>query len=325
MRTNGQSAGLLGKVARLHYEHGQTHQEVAALLGLSRVKVTRLLAEARRTGVVEITVHSDEHLFMELEAELVQRFGLVRAWVGPTFADEERAEASLGALGAEGIAALLAEHVRSVTVGFSTSVANVMGAMPRDRGFDAGFVPATGTPGGMSVRGSGVELCIGFAERTGGRAYHLPAPLLASSAELASVVRQDASVLFAIDQARNADLLIAGMGAMGADSRMLIDGLSDSALRSVAESGAVGDLCAHFFDENGRAVASPVDDQLIGLTLEELVAIPTRLVVARGMRKIPALSGALNGHLLNALVTDTATAEGLLAKSSQLHPAAVAS
>ena len=41
---------LLGRVARMYYEHGLTHQEIANALGLSRIRVTRLLAEARDKG-----------------------------------------------------------------------------------------------------------------------------------------------------------------------------------------------------------------------------------------------------------------------------------
>lgn len=320
MRTIDQGPSLLGKVARLHYEHGLTHHEVASLLGLSRVKVTRLLAEARRTGVVEITVHSDEHLFVDLESQLISQFGLLRAWVGPTFTDD-RAESSLGALGAEGIATLLTPEVRAVTVGFSKSVAAAMTYLRRGGGRDIGFVPATGSPGGVSVRGSGVELCLGFAEITGGHAYHLPAPLLTSTGEMASVVRREAEVSEVMAQAARADLLIAGMGAMGADSRMLINGLSDTDLTTLTAAGAVGDLCARFFDSRGAGVRTPVEDRLVGLSLAELIAIPTRLVIARGIGKVPALSAALRSGLVNALVTDTLTAESLIAEVTAVQTA----
>ena len=39
---------VIGKAARLHYEYGLTHQEVADVLHVSRVKVTRLLKAGPR-------------------------------------------------------------------------------------------------------------------------------------------------------------------------------------------------------------------------------------------------------------------------------------
>lgn len=311
MRTNDQTTALLGKVARLHYEHGLTHHEVAELLGLSRVKVTRLLAEARRTGVVDITVHSDEHLFLDLETQLVERFGLLRAWVGPTFSDD-RAAGSLGALGAQCLSALITPEVHAVTVGFSLSVAHALAQMPALQRQDVGFIPATGTPAGLASSGSGVQLTLGFADAIGGHSYHLPAPLLASTPSIADLLRGETAVRDVLNKAGQADLLIAGMGAMGADSRMLINGLGDDDLAALTADGAVGDLCARFFDEHGRAVPSHVDQRLIGLTLDELMAIPNRVVIASGAGKTSALRAALVGGLINTLVTDTNTAEALL-------------
>ena len=50
---------LIGKAARLHYEFGLTHRDISEMLGISRVKVTRLLGQAREIGMVQITVNSD--------------------------------------------------------------------------------------------------------------------------------------------------------------------------------------------------------------------------------------------------------------------------
>ena len=47
---------LLTRVAYLYYERGLRQKEIADLLGFSRSKVSRLLAEARNCGVVEVRV-----------------------------------------------------------------------------------------------------------------------------------------------------------------------------------------------------------------------------------------------------------------------------
>ena len=81
---------LLGRVARMYYELGMTHQEIATALGLSRIRVTRLLAEARAQGIVEITVHSDEPLFADEQRALTDRFGLAQAWLSPSLGDPQK-------------------------------------------------------------------------------------------------------------------------------------------------------------------------------------------------------------------------------------------
>lgn len=318
MRTIDQNVALMSKVARLYYQHGLAHHEVADMLGLSRVKVTRLLAEARKTGIVEITIHGDEHLFVELETKLVELYGLKRTWVGPSFNDA-RADTSLGALGAQAVSSLLPD-AKTVAVGFSESIGNALSQMPQTQHSEIDFVPATGTPAGLAHTGSGLRLTMGFADTVGGRSYHVAAPLLASTPTAAAVLRSEDMVRQVLELAAHADLLIAGMGAMGADSRMLIDSLTAADLKKIQVNGGVGDLCARFFDHNGRSTTSPTDDKIIGLTLAQMAAIPTRLVIARGTGKVAALLGAMRGGLINALVTDTTTAQDLVEAADEPEP-----
>ena len=70
----------------------------------------------------------------------------------------------------------------------------------------------------------------------------------------------------------------------------------------------MGDLSLRFFDRNGDAVASPVDDRVIALTFEQHRAVPLRVAIAGGDAKREALSAAARGGLFNILVTNSETA-----------------
>ncbi|MFI1014815.1 sugar-binding transcriptional regulator [Streptomyces sp. NPDC020965] len=311
-RAVGQKKPPLGKIARLYYEHGLTHQEIADLCGLSRIKVTRLLAEARRVGIVEITVHSQDHLFVGLESALAHAYPLRQAWVGPSFEDEARAAHSLGALAADCVGAFLDEGT-TIAVGLSGSVASIPEHLRRTAAADVNFVPLTGSKGGISRAASSHELALAFAAATGGHAYHLPAPLLARTTRAAQVWREDPAVQETLERAVSADVLIAGIGGTTADAGLLVQGLSAAELAGIRERGGVGDISGRFFDADGAAVPGEVDERLIGLSLEQLRAVPVRIGVARGAAKREALEVALRQGLVNVLVTDVGTAEELLA------------
>lgn len=318
-RTNGQKQPPLGKIARLYYEHGLTHQEIADLCGLSRIKVTRLLAEARRVGIVEITVHSDDHLFVGLESALGHAYPLRQAWVGPAFEDESRALHSLGAVAAECVGTFLEEGV-TVAVGLSGSVAAIPGQLRQQPSLGLSIVPLTGSKGGISRAASSHELALAFAAAVGGHAYHLPAPLLARNVQAAQVWREDPAVQETLERAASADVLIAGIGGTTADAGVLVQALSGAELDGIRNRGAVGDISGRFFDADGAAVPGEVDERLIGLSLEQLRAVPIRIGVARGTDKRQALEVALRQGLINVLVTDVSTAEELL-ESADAAPA----
>ncbi len=52
------SRELLTRVAYLYYERGLKQREISTLLGLSRSKVSRLLTEAEKCGIVEVRVQT---------------------------------------------------------------------------------------------------------------------------------------------------------------------------------------------------------------------------------------------------------------------------
>lgn len=304
---------MIGRVARLHFEHGLTHQQIADLLGVSRVKVTRLLAEARRTGVVEIRVHSDEPLFTELELRLTEHADLDHVLLAPSLPDEAAQLDALGAVGARLLTRLLAD-AESVAVGLSASVRAMAGHLRSAERGDVRFVPATGTwlPGGGAEQHDDVAQAL--ARAAGARSLPLPAPVLAASEAAAAHYREEPVVRDALERARRADLAVVGIGGIAAGSSLLLDAsLPPGTVENLVAAGAVGGVVASFHDGAGRPIATDLARRIVGLTVEELQAIPARLGVAGGPAKRDALAGALRGGFLTALVTDADTARWLLA------------
>lgn len=308
---------MLGRVARLHYQHGLTHQQIADTLGLSRVKVTRLLAEARRSGVVEIRVHSDETIFTDLEFELQAASGLDQVWVAPSFEEIDRLRRSIGTVGAEALQAALRPQT-TVAVGLSETVAQIPPHAQLDEPSGAVFVPATGSRLGHRDRAHPHEVVQELARAFQGDARHLPAPVLTATAESARLLRAEPDVAATLSLARAADLAVFGVGGMAPGTGLLMDGmLPDGTVRTLVDDGAVGGISAGFFDAAGQPVATELSERIIGLTLAELRAIPVRLAMAGGPDKRAALAGALAGGYLTRLVTDEATARSLLERFRQ--------
>lgn len=306
---------LQGRVARLHYQHGMTHQEIGELLSLSRVKVTRLLADARRAGIVEIKINSSASPFDDLEAALVGRFGLQQVWIAPSFADERRTADSVGMAGAQCLRALV-PTTGTVAVGLSSSVAAIVPHVHAEAAPDLGFVPLAGSWGGISRGMNPHELALRLGSAFGARTYHLPAPILASTVEAAATFRSDPGVQETMTLAAGADLLVAGVGGMDRRSGLLIDVLGRAEQRQLVAGGAIGDISARFFDAEGEAVPGSVDDRVVGLALDQLAAIPHRVAVSYGPHKVRALEATLRTGLMNMVVTDVDTATALSAATT---------
>ena len=303
---------MIGRVARLHYEHGLTHQQIADLVGVSSVKVTRLLADARRTGVVEIRVHSDEPLFTELELALATHAGLDHVLLAPTTPDDDDQHDALGAVGARLLATLLVGG-GTVAVGLSASVAAAARHLHGLERTGARFVPATGTwlPGDGAPQHDDVAQAL--ARAVGGRSSALPAPVLAASEEAATHYRREPAVRDTLERARHANLAVVGVGGVTAGSSLLLDtNLPDGTVEDLLAAGAVGGIVASFLDAGGAPIATGLSRRIVGLTVEELGAIPVRLGIAGGAAKRAAVAAAIRGRHLTALVTDVDTGRWLL-------------
>lgn len=301
---------MIGRIARLYYEHGLTHQEIADIFGISRVKVTRLLQEARDRGIVEIRVHSQTSPFVDVEHALTERFGLRQAWVAPSPSDPDKAEASFSAFGAEALMSAIDADV-TVAVSLSTAVSSVSKAMPTAP-VPAIYVPVSGGWSGLSDGSSPAEIAMLLAQRTGGRSYRLPATLVAPDAHTARATLALPELAQVLDTAASASILLTGIGGTGENPGLLYDSLPAATRDTLTRGGAVGDLSGRYFNAAGELVASDLDDRVIGLRLDQMRAIPFRIAFARGQHKLSAMRAALKSHLVNAVVTDFDTAQSLL-------------
>jgi DNA-binding transcriptional regulator LsrR (DeoR family) len=87
-------------------------------------------------------------------------------------------------------------------------------------------------------------------------------------------------------------------------------------LAAVRKAGAVGQLHQRFIDAKGEAVKTPLDDLVIGISLDQLRGAGRRVAVAGGAAKHQALAAALAGEWIDVLVTDVDSANHLLAQAS---------
>lgn len=305
---------LLAKVAAMYYEGEMTQSDIADALDLSRVKVYRLLKEARDAQVVRILIDWPLKRAPKLEAKLVERFGLVRALALRTGAtDPALLRRQIAQLAARYLEGLLVDG-GSLAICFGSTTYEVISAVRPDFQADVKVMQATGSLSQALKEFDSLALTRQLAQKLGGEALYLASPLLADNAEAAAMIREQAVVRQALDQVRRADIALVGIGDLDpATSGFLRAGVADVAeLRSFRERGAAGDMAWQIFDRAGQPFPCALNQRIIGITLDELRALPRTVAVAVGVNKAAAIAGALKSGVIDALCTDEATAARLL-------------
>ena len=172
--------------------------------------------------------------------------------------------------------------------------------------------------GNPAVQTHATHLTTRLAQLTGGEPRLLSAPGVAQSREAKLVLVSDPYVRETTDLFGKVTLSIVGIGAVEPSSMLARSGnvFSESELAEVAEAGGIGDISLRFFDRNGRLVKTPLDDRVIGMSLEEQARIDRVIALAGGGTKTEAIRGALRTGVIDVLITDRFTAERLLAPAN---------
>lgn len=310
---------LLVKTAQLYYEQELTQSEISRRLSLSRQKVQRLLQNARDQGIVRINIRPVMGIYTQLEQALEKRFGLREALVVETAAYEDQSiiTREIGVGAAEYLLRVL--HPKDVVViSWGGSLLGMVDALWANGDVadpqEVKVVQGLGGLGDPTRETHAADLTRRLAKVLGGQAVLLPAPGVAGSAVAGTVFANDPFVKAALQEGAKANLAFMGIGAPRRDSILMREGniVQWHELRALQKEGAVGDMNLRYFDSRGHLVSSDLDERVIGLTLYEIRQIQTVVGVAGGVEKLQAIRGALQGKLLDVLVTDHVTAGQLV-------------
>ena len=109
-------------------------------------------------------------------------------------------------------------------------------------------------------------------------------------------------------------LALVGIGSVAPSKLLASSGnvFSTDELEMLRTQGAVGDLCLRFFDAQGQPVHTPLNERVIGISLDQLKKVQRSVGIAGGKRKTAAIQGALAGGWINVLITDHFTARRLV-------------
>lgn len=302
---------VIARAAWLYFMESMTQQEIAERLGISRIKVVRLIKEAREQGIVEIKVHSPIIEHLKLEGELRSLYQLTDVVVTTGEEEGEPLYRMLTRSAAQVLEQRLEPGIQ-VGVGIGRTTSYLPESFTPGKQVECTFVSLAGGLSSRETIGDYYETILKLARMSGGDAKHIYAPFLVASSEIREALLQDGAIGGALEQARKSDLAIFSVGTPD-DFALLhqYNLMTAEELSELRALGAVGDALGRFYNLEGQEIITSFRDRVIGLSIDELRAIPTRILVAGGPKKHQAIWAALKGKLANVLITDVDTAQWL--------------
>jgi deoxyribonucleoside regulator len=328
----------LAAIARMYYLDDLGQQEIAAIMGISRSQISRLLTRARELGIVRISVDEYDPRDRALEAALTRRYGLRHAVVVRTGAGAsgqaggaaapaggaEQARRAIGYFAAPAVVALVRPGTTLGLAGGRT-LAQLVGQLhpaPAQRGQQGGpgahgaqglrVVQLMGNIGPEASEIDAVDLSRTLAQRAGGTFYTINAPAIAQDRAARDLFMAHDHIRFVWQLFDSLQLALVGVGSLEESAFIDRGVLPRADLDRLRAAGAVGEICGRFFDARGRECPSEYRDRVISIDLDTLRRCPDVVAITNGPRRRDAVRAAIAGGLVKSLVTDDAGARALL-------------
>ncbi|MCD9149968.1 sugar-binding transcriptional regulator [Pseudophaeobacter flagellatus] len=310
---NYETARQIHAVLVLHFVEGLKQSEIATKLNLSTSKVNRLIAQGRRMGMVKIDIKSRFQHLIDCEEQMVRTTGLNSAVITPTASGNP--DTTLQQVG-RAAANFLLETLRDgdvIAITGGKAISAVVENLTADIARDVTVVPLTGGVQGKYFTDVN-HLATQLAERLGGRAMLVHAPLFAETRAQRDMLMEVGSVRDVFDIARKANVALLGIGSIqAADSSYYdLNPVPEADRKMLANSGVVAELLAHLIGDDGRVADYPLNHRLVALDPGDLAECGRVIGIASGLEKARPIRATLNGGYLDALVLDEETALNLL-------------
>ncbi|MGG7464481.1 sugar-binding transcriptional regulator [Plantibacter sp. YIM 135347] len=308
---------LAVRAAELYYDETKTQDEIGGLLGITRWKVGRLLAQARELGYIRIEIVHPRARRLPLERSLRERFGLKDAVVVPAANSQAELNERVSRAAADYLSALRPVP-RTLGVSWGRTLRDVADHLAD--GWASG-ITVVQINGGVSLNqrlGTAAATAARIADKASGEVRLLPSPAILERLETKLSIESDRTVAEVLSAAANANAYLYGAGVAGPDSALVNSGyLTPKDVEVLVARGAVGDVVGRYIDAEGMIVDPSLDDRTVGLGLEALRAAETSIAVIAGAEKHAIARAVVGSGLCTVLVTDERTATALLSDGSE--------
>lgn len=308
------SDAFISEVCWHYFINEMTQAEVAALMGVTRLRVNQAIQKARARGMVRIQIDSPFLPRLRMQQELCEHLGIGEALVAPANRSAYDYHSSVGAALAEHLGAIMPEAGwKRLGVSWGVTIERAIRRMPQTEAQGLEVVSMLGgTTRGATFNAFAVASAL--AERMGAQYSLLTAPVFLSQnvdreAFLAQQIFEEHFAKF-----ETLDAAILTCSDISPRSFLIANGLpSEVSAEDLTAAGAIGDVLGTFLDQGGQPIDHPIAGRTIGVSIETVARTPVKILAAAGAHKAGIIRAAARARLIDTLITDDLTAELLLA------------
>lgn len=308
MKISQEKQKKLAYVARRYYLENQRQSDIARELGVSRPMVSRMLAEARELGVVEITVHDPETRI----ATLLERLRLSTSIRGGVLVEDGADEDATNQLLSQGAVELLRQlDTRRLGVGWGYLIGQLVTWLEKHPQPDSPVTDICPLVGNASIparnyqSNENVRL---MAQQLGAVPHFLYLPALPESLEEQQLLCSTEIYRQICQQWEQIDTALVNIGDYPSSPDFASLVRYGSLLQ---DQRACGRMLIYYFNEAGTVIQSD-QDFAIQIPIELLKRCPRIIGVCSANTSAKALRGALHSGIFTHIAARAELVRALL-------------
>jgi DNA-binding transcriptional regulator LsrR (DeoR family) len=315
MKAREDLAARLDEAARagwLYYVAGNTQEEIATKLGISRQAAQRLVSLSVSAGLVRVRIDHPIAACLDLSQQLQERFSLRSVEVVPS--DPAYDSTILGI--AEACAERIERELRRaepLILGIGTG-RTLRAAVERLPPIVCPQHRVVSLTGNIGADGSAAiyNVIFSMADKIQAPHHAMPVPVIASSPAERDLLHRQKAIQNSLDLASRVDVAFVGIGEIGPRAPLMVDGyISEEERQALVRVGGVGEILGWVFDEGGRMIDDAFNERVVSPPIPRGGRAQV-IAVAMGREKVRGIHGAMRGGIIDGLITDETTAKSLL-------------
>ncbi|WP_029069038.1 sugar-binding transcriptional regulator [Jonesia quinghaiensis] len=309
------------KAASMYYLQDIKMETIARHLGTSRSTVSRMIKEARESGLVEINLRPTQSRAPGIRQHFRSTWG-VEAFVVPV--PESMSYEARQDHVAITCARLLGTWIQSemvLSIAWGTTTSAIARHLTKKPTHGTVVVQLNGA---ANTRTSGVayagDLIATIADAFDAHAVYFPVPAFFDYEDTKAAMWRERSIQRVLDVQRQTDIALFSVGALtgGLPSHVYSAGyLEPQDVATLDGEGVVGDVCTVFLRKDGTYADIPINRRATGPSPEQLRTFPRRVCVVSGDNKVTPLLAALRAGVMTDLIIDEVTATRLMVLDAQ--------
>ncbi|WP_329886202.1 sugar-binding transcriptional regulator [Pseudoramibacter faecis] len=299
------------KIAHLYYTMGETQDEIAKKLNMTRQKVNRMIGELQKLGVVTIRVNGFGDTNIETASLIENHFELKQVIVADTYGEKN----FLPMLAARAAIYLESAIKQKMNIGVSWGItlAETIKHMSYLNRSECQVVQMVGAENNDQKSIKSDEIARALANKLDCACKILYSPVILASPQAKKLLMAEPVIQKSFASMEGCDMAVFGIGQLNKNASLSRRHLlSELELKGLNDAGYIGDICINPIKQDGEWRGCELRNRVVSADMNLLKKIPNVVAIAGGKDKMNAVIGCLNSGVIDTLIIDDETAQNIV-------------